>query len=62
MLQFAMIASFVSAPIFAWLNLSLTSQGKHGVKGSLLWLSYAGLIYLTAFALLFIVQQMGLLN
>ena len=50
MLKFAMIASFVSAPIFAWLNLSLTKHAKHSVKGGLLWLSLIGLFYLTAFA------------
>ena len=62
MLKFAMIASFVSAPIFAWLNLSLTKHAKHSVKGGLLWLSLIGLFYLTAFAGLFIVQQVGWLN
>ena len=62
MLKFAMIASFVSAPIFAWLNLSLTKHAKHSVKGGLLWLSLIGLFYLTAFAGLFIAQQTGWLN
>ena len=62
MLKFAMIASFVSAPIFAWLNLSLTMKAKHSVKGGLLWLSFIGLFYLTAFAALFIAQQVGWLG
>ena len=62
MLKFAMIASFVSAPVFAWLNLSLTMKAKHSVKGGLLWLSFIGLFYLTAFAALFIVQQAGWLG
>ena len=62
MLKFAMIASFVSAPIFAWLNLSLTMKAKHSVKGGLLWLSFIGLFYLTAFAALFIAQQAGWLG
>ena len=62
MLKFAMIASFVSAPIFAWLNLSLTKHAKHSVKGGLLWLSLIGLFYLTAFAALFIAQQAGWLS
>ncbi len=57
MLRFAMIASFVSAPFFSYLNLSLVLKGKHKVKGGLFWLSIAGLIYLTGFALLFIAQQ-----
>lgn len=59
MLRFAMICSFVSTPIFAWLNLSLVLKGEHRVKGGLLWLSIIGLIYLTGFALLFIVHQLG---
>lgn len=62
MLRFAMIASFVSTPIFAWLNLSLVLKGEHRVKGGLLWLSIIGLIYLTAFTLLFIAHQAGLLS
>ncbi|MED9963876.1 MAG: divalent metal cation transporter, partial [Haemophilus parainfluenzae] len=62
MLKFAMIASFVSAPIFAWLNLSLTKHAKHSVKGGLLWLSLIGLFYLTAFAGLFIASESGFLN
>lgn len=62
MLRFAMIASFVSTPIFAWLNLSLVLKGEHRVKGGLLWLSIIGLIYLTAFTLLFIAHQSGLLS
>lgn len=61
LLSFAMICSFVSTPIFAWLNLSLVLQGKQ-VKGGLLWLSIIGLIYLTGFALLFIVHQLGFLS
>ena len=62
MLKFAMIASFVSAPVFAWLNLSLTMKAKHSVKGGLLWLSFIGLFYLTAFAALFIAQQASWLD
>ena len=62
MLKFAMIASFVSAPVFAWLNLSLTMKAKHSVKGGLLWLSFIGLFYLTASAALFIAQQAGWLG
>lgn len=62
MLRFAMICSFVSTPIFAWLNLSLVLKGEHRVKGGLLWLSIIGLIYLTSFTLLFIVHQMGWLG
>lgn len=62
MLKFAMIASFVSTPVFAWLNLSLVLKGEHKVKGGLYWLSIIGLIYLSSFTLLFIAQQAGWLN
>lgn len=62
MLKFAMIASFVSTPVFAYLNLSLVLKGEHKVKGGLFWLSLIGLMYLTSFTLLFIVQQAGWLN
>lgn len=62
MLRFAMICSFVSTPIFAWLNLSLVLKGEHRVKGGLLWLSIIGLIYLTGFALLFIAHQLEWLS
>ncbi|OOR99974.1 hypothetical protein B0187_03975 [Haemophilus paracuniculus] len=62
MLKFAMICSFVSTPIFAWLNLSLVLKGEHRVKGGLLWLSIIGLIYLSAFTLLFMVYQAGLIS
>lgn len=62
MLSFAMICSFVSTPVFAWLNLSLVLKGEHKVKGGLLWLSIIGLIYLSSFTLLFIAHQSGLLG
>ncbi|MDH2999057.1 hypothetical protein A1D22_04165 [Pasteurellaceae bacterium LFhippo2] len=62
MLSFAMICSFVSTPIFAYLNLSLVLKGEHKVKGGLFWLSIIGLIYLTSFTLLFIAHQFGFLS
>ncbi|MEH8108090.1 NRAMP family divalent metal transporter [Gallibacterium anatis] len=62
MLKFAMIASFVTTPVFATLNLLLVLKGEHKVKGGLLWLSLIGLLYLTVFTLLFIVYQMGWLS
>ncbi len=62
MLNFAMVCSFVSTPIFAYLNLSLVLKGEHRVRGGLFWLSIAGLIYLTGFTLLFIAYELGLLS
>ncbi|UXN35655.1 divalent metal cation transporter [Avibacterium paragallinarum] len=44
MIPFAMTASFISAPIFAWLNLSLARQLVP--KSSLLFLARLGLVYL----------------
>ncbi|MBE2897331.1 Nramp family divalent metal transporter [Pasteurellaceae bacterium 20609_3] len=60
MLKFAMIASFVLTPLFAFLNLLLVMKGEHRVRGGLFVLSVVGLVYLTGFALLFIAQQLGL--
>lgn len=59
-IKFAMIASFVSAPIFTWLNLSLTKHAKHNKEQPCD--CHIGLFYLTAFAGLFIAQQAGWLN
>ncbi|SSY70773.1 NRAMP family divalent metal transporter [Alysiella crassa] len=63
MLAFATVASFVSAPIFAWLNLSLIRKGStHPLSAALLYLSFVGLIFLTGFTLLFLANQLGLLK
>lgn len=62
MLKFAMIASFVSTPVFAWLNLSLARRGKRGRQPWLMVLAWVGLLYLSAFTLLFLVNQTGLLK
>ncbi|MFU2060010.1 divalent metal cation transporter, partial [Avibacterium volantium] len=62
MLKLAMIGSFVSTPVFAWLNLSLVMKGEHRVRGFLLWLSLVGLVYLAGFTLLFIASHFGWIN
>ncbi|MBE2896054.1 divalent metal cation transporter [Pasteurellaceae bacterium HPA106] len=62
MLKFAMIMSFVFAPVYAWLNFSLVRSGEHRVTGWLYWLSIVGLIYLIGFSLLFIIQQFGVIG
>lgn len=59
MMRFAMICSFLSTPIFAWLNLSLVRKGAHKVTGWLYWLSIVGLVYLAGFALFFLAQLVG---
>lgn len=64
MLKFAMIASFVSTPIFAWLNLSLVrkSDSTHELQPWLMWLAWLGLLYLSAFTLLFLLNQGGIIG
>lgn len=62
MLKFAMIAAFVSAPVFAWLNLSLVRKGETPLQPWLLWLAWIGLLFLSGFTLLFLVHQAGLLS
>ncbi|OSI11654.1 NRAMP family divalent metal transporter [Neisseria canis] len=61
MLKFAMIASFVSTPVFAWLNLSLVRKGKHALQPWLMGLAWIGLLYLSGFAVLFLLNQSGVL-
>ncbi|WP_037585717.1 NRAMP family divalent metal transporter [Stenoxybacter acetivorans] len=62
MLKFAMIASFVTTPVFAWLNLSLIGHTQHKPKPWLMWLAWVGLLYLSAFTVLFLLNQVGVLK
>ncbi len=52
MLSFAMTLAFITTPFFAWLNFDLVRK-RHISKGMNL-LAWVGLIYLTAFAIAFI--------
>jgi Mn2+/Fe2+ NRAMP family transporter len=54
MLRFAMIASFLTTPIFAYLNYSLVNNKEHRISGWLKNLSILGLIYLFGFAFFFL--------
>lgn len=54
MLRFAMIASFLTTPFFAYLNYKLVDNEDHHVAPWLKWLSIAGLVYLSGFALFFL--------
>ncbi|BEU86815.1 divalent metal cation transporter [Selenomonas sp. TAMA-11512] len=54
MLRFAMIASFITTPFFAYLNYSLVNNKEHQLEGQLKHLSWAGLAYLFGFALFFV--------
>lgn len=61
MLKFAMIMAFVSAPVFAWLNFSLVRE-RENLPVWLRGLSWAGLIFLTGFAVLFLLNFFGILK
>lgn len=60
MLRFAMIAAFITTPIFAWLNLRLVTTSGHSVAMWLKWLAYLGLTFLSAFALFFLAHLSGI--
>lgn len=62
LLKYAMIASFLSAPLYAYLNFILVNGKDSRVKGFLYYLSIAGLVYLTGFGLFFLVYILGLLK
>lgn len=53
MLTFAMTLAFLTTPFFAWLNFSLV-RGK-GISMGMNVLAWIGMVYLTAFSLLFLV-------
>lgn len=55
MLHFAMIASFITTPFFAYLNYSLVNNKEYQVKPWLKRLLIIGLVYLFGFALFFII-------
>ncbi len=55
MLRFAMIASFITTPVFAVLNYSLVNTKEHKVAPWLRTMSVIGLVYLFGFAIFFIV-------
>lgn len=60
MLKFAMITAFLTTPVFAWLNLMLARDSAHKISFSLMMLSWLGLLYLVGFAVLFLLQLVGL--
>ena len=61
MLRFAMISAFITAPVFAWLNFSLV-RGREDLSPILRWLSYAGLVFLAGFTVLFLAAEVGLVG
>ena len=62
LLKFAMISAFVAAPVFAWLNYRLVKGDKrHKLTMGMNFLAIIGLIYLTGFTVLFLLNQTGIL-
>ncbi len=61
MIKFATTSAFVSAPIFAWLNYTLVRKEERLSKG-LNFLSIAGLIFLTGFALFYLLYLTGMIG
>ncbi|RKV80549.1 MAG: divalent metal cation transporter, partial [Neisseria sp.] len=62
LLKFAMISAFLAAPVFAWLNYGLVKQDKkHKLSPMMNLLAIVGLIYLVGFALLFVLNLLGVL-
>lgn len=62
LMRFAMIASFLTTPVYAYLNYSLVNNKEHKLSVWLNWLSIFGLIYLVGFAIFFLVYITGLLS
>lgn len=61
MLNFAMVSAFVTAPVFAWLNFSLIRQTRT-ISPALRALAWTGLVFLTGFAVLFVLNLAGLVG
>lgn len=61
MLRYAMISAFITAPVFAWLNFSLVRRGSQ-LSPVLRWLSWAGLVFLVGFTLLFLLTLVGVVG
>lgn len=62
LMRFVMIASFLTTPVYAYLNYSLVNNKEHKLSVWLNWLSIFGLIYLAGFAIFFLVYITGLLS
>ena len=59
LLKLAMISAFLTAPVFAWLTSCLVKQDKLSPMMNLL--AIVGLVYLVGFALLFVLNLVGVL-
>ena len=61
MMNFAMIFSFVSAPVYSYLNFSLVKDNSK-LPVWLWFLSVAGIVYLSGFTIFFLVYLSGILK
>ncbi len=61
MLRFAMVSAFLTAPVFAWLNFAIIRR-EHRLSTGIRVLTYAGLIFLVGFSLIFLASEFGLLS
>ena len=62
LLKFAMITAFIAAPVFAWLNYRLVKgDERHKLTAGMNFLAILGLIYLTGFTVLFLLNLTGIL-
>ena len=62
LLKFAMITAFIAAPVFAWLNYRLVKgDERHKLTSGMNFLAILGLIYLTGFTVLFLLNLTGIL-
>lgn len=62
MIPFAMTMSFISAPIFAWLNFSLYLDDKEEKNKTLILWASIGLLYLLAMLILYFMVKFNYLN
>lgn len=61
LLKFAMITAFVAAPIFAYLNYSLVKD-ESNLSTGMRYFAVAGIIFLTGFTVLFLLQFFGFIG
>ena len=61
LLKFAMISAFVTAPIFAYLNYALVKKEGH-LSTIMKWYALAGIVFLTGFTVLFLLQFFGMIG
>lgn len=61
LLKFAMISAFVAAPIYAYLNYSLI-KNEPTTSSGMRWFAISGIVFLTGFSALFLLQFFGVVG